>query len=80
MSGRRVGRCGHRIYAWLTHDKGYARKLVDFQAVVNPAGIRKIGDFGSLSAAMEKAGWPERKTRGVMGENGLGVLKEVWGS
>ena len=68
------------FFDWLCHDKGYARKLVDFQEVVNPAGIRKIGDFGNLPIAMEKAGWSERKIRRVMGENWLRVLKEVWGA
>ena len=68
------------FFDWLCHDKGYARKLVDFQEVVNPAGIRKIGDFGNLPIAMEKAGWPERKIRRVMGENWLRVLGEVWGT
>jgi membrane dipeptidase len=53
---------------------------VTFEPVVNPDGIRKIGDFGNLPVAMEKAGWSERKIRRVMGENWLRVLKEVWGA
>ena len=47
--------------------------------VVNPAGMRVIGDFPNLSAAMERAGWPETKIRKVMGENWLRVLAEAWG-
>jgi hypothetical protein len=31
--------------------------------VVNPAGIRTIGDFPNLTAAMERAGWPEVENR-----------------
>jgi membrane dipeptidase len=67
-----------RFFDWLTHDKGYARKLVHFEPIQNPAGIRTIGDFPNLTATMEKAGWPERKIRKVMGENWLRVLREVW--
>jgi membrane dipeptidase len=68
------------FFDWLSHDKGYSRNLVTFEPVVNPDGIRKIGDFGNLPVAMEKAGWSERKIRRVMGENWLRVLKEVWGA
>ncbi|MFI5015228.1 MAG: dipeptidase [Hyphomicrobiales bacterium] len=68
------------FFEWLTHDKGYARRLAAFPKVVNPKGIRKIGDFANLTAAMEKARWPERKIRAVMGENWVRVLKEVWGA
>ncbi|HMK69099.1 MAG TPA: dipeptidase [Stellaceae bacterium] len=67
------------FFDWLTHDKGYARELVEFGEIVNPAGIRRIGDFPNLTAAMERAHWPERKIRKVMGENWLRVLGEVWG-
>ena len=45
----------------LTHDKGYARKLVHFEPIQNPAGIRTIGEFPNLTRAMQKAGWSERK-------------------
>lgn len=68
------------FFEWLTHDKGYARRLATFTAVVNPKGLRRIGDFPNLTAAMEKARWPERKIRKIMGENWLRVLKEVWGA
>jgi membrane dipeptidase len=63
----------------LTHDKGYARELVVFEPIQNPEGIRTIGEFPNLTRAMEKAGWPERKIRKVMGENWVRVLNEVWG-
>ena len=45
-----------------------------------PDGLSTIGEFPNLTAAMEKAGWPETKIRKVMGENWLRVLKEVWGA
>ena len=45
-----------------------------------PAGLRTIGDFPNLTAAMEKRGWPEDRIRKVMGENWLRVLKDVWGA
>lgn len=63
----------------LTHDKGYARELTRFGAIVNPEGIRTIGDFPNLTTAMERARWPEAKIRKVMGENWLRVLAEAWG-
>lgn len=68
------------FYEWITHDKGYARKLTDFGDVINPEGIRTIGEFPNLTAAMERHGWPESRIRKVMGENWVRVLKEVWGA
>jgi membrane dipeptidase len=71
---------GPEFFHWLTHDKGYARRLVEIGEVINPLGIRTIGEFPNLTAAMEKAGWPEAKIRKVMGENWLRLLAEVWGA
>lgn len=68
------------FFEWLTHDKGYARRLTSFGDVVNPAGIRTIGEFPNITRAMEKAGWAERRIRKVMGENWLRVLAETWGA
>jgi membrane dipeptidase len=60
-------------------DKGYGwRATGPLGEVVNPAGMRTIGDFPNLTAAMERAGWPEGKIRKVMGENWLRLLAEVW--
>lgn len=72
---------GHEraFFDWITHDKGYARKLTEFGEIVNPDGIRTIGEFGNLTAAMLRAGWSETKVRKVLGENWLRVLGEVWG-
>ena len=68
-----------RFFDWLTHDKGYARKLVHFEAIQNPEGIRTIGEFPNLTAALERAGWKESRIRKVMGENWVRVVGEVWG-
>jgi len=70
---------GPDFFQWLTRDKGYARELVEFGEVVNPDGIRRIGDFPNLTAAMGKARWPEPRICKIMGENWLRVLREVWG-
>ncbi len=72
---------GHdpEFFRWITHDKGYARQLTEFGAIINPAGLRSIGEFPNLTAAMQRAGWPERKIRKVMGENWLRLLTDVWG-
>jgi membrane dipeptidase len=68
------------FFDWITHDKGYARKLTEFGDIVNPAGMREIKDYPNLTAAMEKRGWKEGRIRKVMGENWVRLLKEVWGS
>ncbi len=68
------------FFDWITHDKGTGRKLTEFGDIVNPEGIRTIGDFPNLTAAMETAGWPERKIRKIMGENWVRVLRDVWGA
>lgn len=72
---------GHddEFFRWITHDKGNGRNLVDFGEIINPEGLRTIGEFSNLTAAMERAGWPEGKIRRVLGENWLRVLGDVWG-
>ena len=69
---------GKPFFDWITHDKGRYRRLTDFGKVVNPAGMEVIGNFSNLTAAMEKAGWTERRIRKVLGENWLRVFGEVW--
>ena len=69
---------GDEFFRWITHDKGWGRKLVDFGPIMNPEGMRRIGDFPNLTAAMEKRGWPESRIRKVMGGNWLQLLKDVW--
>ena len=66
------------FFDWLTHDKGYARKLTEFGDIVNPQGIRTIGEFPNLTAAMHRAGWNEARIRKVIGGNWLALLDEVW--
>src|ERR1700740_3683250 len=52
------------FFEYICHDKGYGWRVTGpFGDVVNPVGIRRIGDFPNLTAAMERAGWPETKIR-----------------
>ncbi|MDQ7734759.1 dipeptidase [Halomonas sp. SpR1] len=73
---------GHdqEFFEWLTHDKGYARRLTDFGKIINPKGIRTIGEFPNLTEALLKRGMSESQVRKIMGENWVRVLKDVWGS
>jgi microsomal dipeptidase-like Zn-dependent dipeptidase len=67
------------FFEYLCLDKGYGWRVTGpLGEVVNPAGMRIIGDFPNLTSAMEHAGWPEAKIRKVMGENWLRLLAEVW--
>ena len=66
------------FFDWITHDKGTGRRLAEFEPVPTPEGIRTIGDFPNLTAAMEGAGWSEERITKVMGENWLKLLAEVW--
>jgi len=68
------------FFEYICHDKGYGWRITGpLGEVVNPAGIRTIDDFPNLTAAMERAGWPEAKIRKVMGANWLRLLADVWG-
>jgi membrane dipeptidase len=67
------------FFDWITHDKGHGRKLTEFGAVINPEGMREIGDFPNLTAAMQRRGWSEGRIRKVMGENWVQLLEDVWG-
>jgi membrane dipeptidase len=71
---------GAPFFDWITRDKGYARRLVELGEIRGLEGIETIGKTPNLTAAMQRAGWPEAKIRKVMGENWLRVLGEVWGS
>ena len=68
------------FFEWLTHDKGYARRLTNFGTIVNPKGIRTIGEFPNLTEALLKRGLSETQVRKIMGENWVRVLKDVWGA
>jgi len=70
---------GQDFFEYLTHDKGYARRLTNFGKIVNPLGIRTVGEFPNLTETLLKRGMSERTVRKVMGENWVRVLSEVWG-
>jgi membrane dipeptidase len=66
------------FFEYICHDKGYGWRVTGpLGDVVNPTGLRTIGDFPNLTAAMDHAGWPETKIREVMGENWLRLLADV---
>jgi membrane dipeptidase len=69
---------GQEFFDWITHDKGRHRRLTDFGTVLNPAGIRTIGETPNLTAAMERAGWKAGRIEKVIGRNWLRVFGEVW--
>lgn len=69
---------GADFFEWITRDKGHARKLTEFGTIANPRGLRTIGEFPNLTAAMNQAGWSGARVRKVMGENWLRLLAEVW--
>ncbi len=68
------------FFDWITHDKGRHRRLTNFGKIINPEGIRTIGEFPNLTTAMEKAKWTESRIRKVMGDNWVRVFREVWGA
>ncbi|MEJ2680801.1 MAG: dipeptidase [Gammaproteobacteria bacterium] len=67
------------FFDYLTHDKGYARELTQFGKIVNPEGIRTVGEFPNLTEALLRNGFSERLTQKIMGDNWLRILREVWG-
>ena len=70
---------GQDFFEMLTHDKGYARRLTSFGKIINPLGIRTVGEFPNLTETLLKRGHNERVVRKIMGENWVNVLKDVWG-
>ena len=69
---------GRAFFDYITHDKGDGRKLTEFGEVSNPDGIRTIGEFPNLTAAMDRRGWPASRIERVMGGNWLALLGDVW--
>ncbi|WP_416418270.1 dipeptidase [Paenarthrobacter aromaticivorans] len=69
-----------RFFEWLTHDKGYARRLTSFGEIINPLGMRTIGDFPNLTETLLKRGHPQDRVQKIMGENWMRVLRDVWGA
>ena len=71
---------GQEFYDWLNFDKGYGRRVTTFGEVVqNPEGLRTIGEFPNLTAAMERRGWSRTRIEGVIGKNWLDLLERTWG-
>ncbi|WP_419812885.1 dipeptidase [Bacterioplanoides sp.] len=70
---------GFDFFEWLTHDKGYARRLTNFGKIVNPEGIRTVGEFPNLTEALLKHGFKADEVAKIMGGNWVRVLKDVWG-
>lgn len=66
------------FFDYITHDKGYGRKLTSFGDIINPEGIRRIEDFPNLTAAMERRGWPASRIERIMGQNWIAMLDRVW--
>ena len=48
--------------------------------MLNPEGIRTIGEMPNLTDAMERAGWKPERIVKVIGGNWLRVFGEVWGA
>ncbi|MDV6244855.1 dipeptidase [Rhodococcus opacus] len=69
-----------QFFEWLTHDKGYARELTQFGEIINPKGIRTLGDFPNLTETLLSRGHSDRVVRKIMGENWLRLLTEAWGN
>lgn len=66
------------FFLWITRDKGRYRTLTKFGPIINPAGIRRIGDLPNLTAAMERAGCTASLIEKVIGRNWLRVFRDVW--
>jgi membrane dipeptidase len=71
---------GREFFEWITHDKGYGRRLTDFGDVINPDGMRTIGDWPNLADSMQRRGWNTARIERVIGQNWLRVLRTVWGA
>jgi len=67
------------FFDWITHDKGRYRQLTKFGTILNPLGIRTIGEFPNLTTAMQEAGWTDSRIKKVMGDNWVRTFKDVWG-
>ncbi len=68
------------FFQYLSADKGRGRATTNPYATVPPMplGLETLGDFGRFVPAMERAGWSEGRIRGVLGDNWLRFLGEVW--
>lgn len=71
---------GQDFFDWISHDKGVNRRLTDLRTVLNPQGVRTIGELPNLTASMEQAGWQASRISKVIGGNWLRFFKDVWGA
>lgn len=69
-----------RFFDWITHDKGYGRRLTNFGEVSKLQGFGAIGEFPNLTAAMQRRGWKEARIERVVGANWMRLLADVWGA
>ncbi|MCP4181106.1 MAG: membrane dipeptidase [bacterium] len=69
------------FFDYITHDKGYGRKLVDMGDINTHKlkGLETLHDYPNLTAALIESGWSETRIRKILGENWIKLLKEVWG-
>jgi len=42
--------------------------------------LENLAQYPNLTRAMEQRGWSEARIRGVLGENWLRFLKDIWGA
>ena len=70
------------FFDYLSSDKGTGRSTATPHKTVPkmPKGLETLGDFRNFIPALERAGWSETRIRGVLGENWLRFLSEVWGA
>lgn len=67
------------FFEWIRKDKGTGRRMVPAKGTAAfVKGLETLADYPSLTMAMERRGWSERRTRAVLGENWLRFLGEVW--
>jgi membrane dipeptidase len=70
------------FFDYISADKGLGRSTTKgfnhSQVPPMPKGLETLGDYRSFIPAMEKAGWSEKRIRGVLGENWLKFLDQVW--
>lgn len=74
---------GDAFLEWIVRDKGYGRLLtttpLDELRIVMPAGLERLADWPSLTAAMEARAWSEERILRLLGGNWLRFLGDVWG-
>jgi membrane dipeptidase len=70
---------GPSFFDWITRDKGRARKLTEFGEILNPQGLRTIGECSQPHRRHAAPRLGEARIRRVMGENWVRVLGEVSG-